>query len=107
MVTRSIPPKAVLDEMEKAIGQEWFNGRISITDPRYNGGKDRLPLLALTYWQLVYKIVSAQHQWRQARGWIQGEVRWETAASKFPQLDGVFKTYGWDAPLTGHTSIMS
>jgi hypothetical protein len=107
LATRSIPPKAVLDEMEKDIGQEWFKGRVSITDPRYNGGKDRLPLSALTYWQLVYKIVSAQREWRQARGWIQGEVRRETTASEFPCLDGIFETYGWDAPLAGHTSITS
>jgi hypothetical protein len=38
--TRSIPPKAWLEQLEKDFGQAWFNGTQSIEDKRYKNSRE-------------------------------------------------------------------
>ena len=47
--SHSIPPESFLQKLNDASGQAWFDGAASVTDPRFNDGKDRLLLWVLTY----------------------------------------------------------
>ena len=104
--SRSIPPKAILDKLDCLLGQAWFDGKVSILDPRYNDGSDALPLWAPTYWLKMAKIISIQTEWRRAKEWIQDQKQ---TLSGFPAPAAVFAAHPWNMPLhrdgsmTNHT----
>ena len=93
LTTRSIPLKEFLDKLENMTGQARFDGNVSIKDPRFNGGRDNLPMSALTYWQQMSKVISMQLKWRRAKEWVRREAG-RAKARGFPALDGIFTTYG-------------
>ncbi|KAK6984674.1 hypothetical protein R3P38DRAFT_2806295 [Favolaschia claudopus] len=81
LLDRPVPPLQFLDDLSKAVGQAWFDGCISIFDPRYNDGRDRLPLPALTLWKELGRVVKDQCVRKGSRDWVDEELR-------KPGLDG-------------------
>ena len=61
-------PADVVEALDKAFGQAWFDGVRSIADPRYNGGADRLPLWIITYWKDAAAKLKLQEEWVEAVG---------------------------------------
>lgn len=46
-----IPNDDFLDKLNDDTGQAWLDGARSIIDQRFNDGRDRLLLCAVTYWR--------------------------------------------------------
>lgn len=44
----------------------WMNGTNSLIDPRYNDGRNRFPLYALTFWKELCRVVDQQESWQKA-----------------------------------------
>jgi hypothetical protein len=99
LTSRTIPPACFVQKLEDAFGQAWFDGATSISDQRFNGGQDRLPLWVLTYWKEMGKVVKAHRSWMACRKWLEAE-------SKDPSLsrecEDLFRTLGWNSPLRHH-----
>lgn len=92
MVTRrTVPSKHVLLEIERALGQEWFDGCKSIVDPRYNQGTERLPFWILSLWRRFASMAEKQSDWKEAVDFWAKEIveEWGTV------LGGV----GWNSKL--------
>lgn len=53
----------------------WMNGTNSLIDPRYNDGRDRFPLYALTFWKELGRVVDQQESWQKASEWLEMEGR--------------------------------
>ncbi|KAL0949786.1 hypothetical protein HGRIS_009824 [Hohenbuehelia grisea] len=64
LLERPIPSKAFLAILEKASGQAWFDKAQSVVDRRYNDGRDRLPLCAMTLWTEMVRVKGVQEEWR-------------------------------------------
>lgn len=96
LLSRTIPPKAFLDKMDADMGQAWFDGNISIIDHRVNGGSDRLPMWAPTYWQKISKLISMQTDWKRAKSWVDTNAQ---KLSGFPTSDIIFAAQAWNSPL--------
>ncbi|KAJ7839267.1 hypothetical protein B0H13DRAFT_1911332 [Mycena leptocephala] len=105
LLSRPIPPLQFLEDLSKAVGQAWFDGCTSIVDPRYNDGRDRLPLWSLTLWQEWARVVKDQNMWRRSRDWTDKEL-------KKPDLDredhdalltarSLLDMLGWDTKIHG------
>ena len=66
VMQRMVPSLATLDQLEGAFGQQWFDGAKSIHDPRYNQGRDHLPLWVLMLWRTLHNLIKRQQNWREA-----------------------------------------
>lgn len=90
---RPIPSADLLRELKEIYGQMWLDGTKSISDPRYNRGKDRFPLWALELWRQLAVIVNDKTHWAEAHETLRQLVfsnpavseRFKTTASVFGQ----------------------
>lgn len=101
----SVPPSAFLAKLESAMGQAWFDGNISITDPRYNAGRDRLPFWALTFWQQMAKRIGAQIEWKRAKKWVMVERKASEDPFMFPPAEYLFRNHGWNTLYNHYPSM--
>lgn len=60
----TIVPESFLHCLECDFGQAWLDGAQSIVDPRFNEGRDRLPLWMLGFWRKMVGIIQDQDQWK-------------------------------------------
>ena len=96
---RTIPSLATLDQLEGAFGQKWFDGAKSIRDPRYNQGRDQLPLWVLTLWRTLHNLIKDQQNWREAYQYVSNWTKSPVVATKFPTPESVFGSRGWNADV--------
>jgi hypothetical protein len=96
---RSIPPLDFINKLENNNGQAWFDGKISIVDPRFTGSNNRLPFWFSTYWRRMATIIKAQRDWREAKGWIQRETEKLGLPGPLPSQQELFALVGWNVPL--------
>ncbi|TFK77245.1 hypothetical protein BDN72DRAFT_953706 [Pluteus cervinus] len=75
LLTRDIPSATCLNQLDQRLGQAWFEGAKSISDPRYNNGRDRIPLWAITFWKTVARILSLREMWLASASWIVTEKK--------------------------------
>jgi len=108
LMTRPIPPQNVLNGLNEAFGQQWFDGAQSICDPRFNNGTEHLPLWTLTLWMDLARIVRTQAMWRKSEAWLNlkakqgGEVQEELEeAESMKKATTLLSAIGWDAPVCG------
>ncbi|TFK67006.1 hypothetical protein BDN72DRAFT_899354 [Pluteus cervinus] len=73
LLLRNIPPSDMLKRLDAALSQAWFDGAKSITDPRYNSGRDRLPLWVLGFWKVVSQNIEVQKKWLLRIKWLKTE----------------------------------
>ncbi|KAJ6573789.1 hypothetical protein DFH09DRAFT_915806 [Mycena vulgaris] len=103
LLDRPIPPRQFLDELSSAVGQVWFDGCNSIVDQRYNDGRDRLPLSALTLWKELLRVVDHQRLWKQSQGWLTMELEKPDVDSKdratLMAAGSLLATLGWNTKL--------
>jgi hypothetical protein len=100
LMTRPIPPPNVLNDLDKAFGQQWFDGAQSICDPRYNNGTEYVPLWILTLWKDLSRMVSMQSTWRKSEAWLNREAqRGGEEAESMKKATMLLSAIGWDAPI--------
>ena len=73
ILSRWIPSLEFLSQLEKSFGQAWFNGAKSVVDPRFNEGRDRLPLWIITYWREIAWCKELQSIWVASMSWLDRE----------------------------------
>ncbi|KAF6745911.1 hypothetical protein DFP72DRAFT_1153403 [Ephemerocybe angulata] len=95
LLNRPVPSSQTLKDLESELQSAWHDGCRSVSDPRYNDGRDRLPLYAITYWREVTKSIEQQALWKEAAEWVSDQHReWATVNGKGELVKdlGVFET---------------
>jgi hypothetical protein len=91
---RTVPPKSTILKLEATVGQKWLDGCKSITDPRFDHGKIRLPLWTLKLWRALGDILDKRRDWEEAVTFVGGAIAGNPDWG-FP-AEGVFKLRGWN-----------
>lgn len=104
LLTRPIPNANFLKSLENVIAQQaWFDGSKSIADPRYNDGRDRLPLWSITFWRSMSVIVSRQSAWKRSYLWLEqqrdSKTHNEETKSEVEQAINILSSLRWDSRL--------
>ncbi|KAJ8700697.1 hypothetical protein PTI98_003700 [Pleurotus ostreatus] len=114
LLTRSLPSKTTLQQIERKYGKTWMNGMNSLIDPRYDDGRDRFPLYALTLWKQLGRVVDQQESWQKALVWLEAEERSADplVGAMITSAIGRLDELGWDVPLqylrgSASTSLLS
>lgn len=107
LMSRSVPPADLLNKLEEASKQGWLDGMRSIVDPRFNNGRDRLPLQTLTLWRKMVRLLDVRREWATALLWVSREARIDPLFAKtFPSAEEFVATRGWNSSFTaGETSF--
>ena len=96
LLTRPIPPARVLKDLDKALGQEWFDGANSIVDPRFNNRSERFPFWALSLWKEMEKMIQHQRLWDSSIRWLKTITHPEEIVAK---AKSVIEKLPWNKPL--------
>ncbi|THH16648.1 hypothetical protein EUX98_g9269 [Antrodiella citrinella] len=114
LAARPLPPQAILAKLRQLAGQQWFDGKQSIRDPRYNGGLERFPLYVLGIWEKLAETVAVQASWRKARCWLEERV---LAAEHDPDMEKcavlkktaaeIVPNLGWDIRIRSKLVVAS
>ncbi|KAG2145169.1 hypothetical protein DEU56DRAFT_910292 [Suillus clintonianus] len=105
--TRPIPSAEFLVEINKAFDQAWFDGARSLIDPRYNDGKDRLPLWTLTWWRELTTVIRAQSAWRTSEAWLaKASLMTGEAPDMTAHVQDMFLAVPWNSKGGGSTSTL-
>ena len=51
----------------------WLDGAQSITDPRFNDGRERLPLCIVGFWREMANLIRDQDRWKHSVQWLEDE----------------------------------
>jgi hypothetical protein len=103
LLARPIPHKDFLAALNKSFGQSWLDGSRSIIDQRYNDGRDRLPLWALTFWQKMAEVTEKQAAWKRSARWLDTEEakikRKDTTSNELQLARRELSILGWDVTM--------
>ncbi|KAF5361479.1 hypothetical protein D9758_006223 [Tetrapyrgos nigripes] len=96
-----IPPQEVLDLLTETFPQKWLDGDAkSIADPRYNHGRDLMPVKVLHLWKEVARAVRIQKEWREAYQTVENAVQSPEVSRYYLSAAAVFGQRGWDEGIT-------
>lgn len=95
---RPIPSRAILDSLDNAFGQQWFNGAKSIVDPRYKN-TFRLPLWVLGLWRRISTIVGIQAEWINCKVFVEKAIRDPIVSSHYPTVASVLGARAWNTEV--------
>ncbi|KAJ6582739.1 hypothetical protein B0H10DRAFT_2235205, partial [Mycena sp. CBHHK59/15] len=105
LLHRSIPSQEFLAKLTNKVGQAWFDSSRSIVDPRFNDGRDRLQLWALTFWKAMARVAQDQIMWRRSRDWMQRELAKKNISDDDCQAltttSSLLDVLGWDTKIHG------
>lgn len=59
-----------LVKLQNEAQKAWLDGCKSVSDPRYNDGRDRLPFYAITFWRQIRPHIEHQAKWKEASKWV-------------------------------------
>ncbi|KIJ59916.1 hypothetical protein HYDPIDRAFT_32656 [Hydnomerulius pinastri MD-312] len=104
--SRPIPPNDVIKELEGAFGQAWLNGAQSMIDPRFNDGRDRLPLWVLTFWKEMNTVIRAQSTWRASEVWLSAESRTTESTQVMAKARELLSVLPWKADVGYGTTTL-
>ena len=103
LLARPIPSKDFLAALNKIFGQVWLDGSKSIIDWRYNNGRDRLPLWALTFWQRMGGITEKQVTWKRSTRWLcteEAKIKsQDTISNEIWLAQQELSVLGWDIKM--------
>lgn len=104
ILTRSIPPRAVLRDLNRAIGQVWLDGYHSVVDPRFEDGMERFPLWVLSLWTEVQELIESQNDWKRSIQWLDSLTH---PMEIITQVKDMVLGLSWNQPLRlpGATSM--
>ncbi|KAJ7101505.1 hypothetical protein B0H15DRAFT_769608 [Mycena belliarum] len=110
LLARSIPPREVIEDLMKEAGQAWLDGAKSIVDPRFNDGRERFPIWALTLWSELLKVVDDQRRWQHSCEWIESELgRHDLDAvdrDALTNAKSIMDSLGWNTKIHGRWTIL-
>ncbi|KAH6870856.1 hypothetical protein BKA70DRAFT_1578587 [Coprinopsis sp. MPI-PUGE-AT-0042] len=91
---RPLPNGGTLRRLREASPQMWLDGCVSISDPRYNQGKDHIPLWFLTHWEQMTELKEQQDEWKAASKWLEDrQDAWQGNNTKTAMLDSVIASF--------------
>ncbi|KAJ4488982.1 hypothetical protein C8J55DRAFT_487167 [Lentinula edodes] len=96
IMRRTIPSEDTLEMLECAVGQQSLDGARSIADPRFNPGKDRVPLWVLGLWRKLSTTCKYQENWRDAYTMVEQVVKDPIVIVKFLTAEHVFGQQKWN-----------
>ncbi|KAH7867805.1 uncharacterized protein C8R40DRAFT_1061903 [Lentinula edodes] len=96
LTSRPLPTSGELTRLYGDFGQLWLNGARSIRDPRFNSGKERLPLWVLTAWHDMVNFAETQSSLEKAYRSLQELIKQKPVANHFPTVDSVFRNVKWN-----------
>ncbi|KAJ3859861.1 hypothetical protein EV359DRAFT_85928 [Lentinula novae-zelandiae] len=96
LTSRPLPTSGKLTRLYGDFGQFWLNGARSIRDPRFNSGKERLPLWVLTAWHDMVNFAETQSSLEKAYRSLQELIKQKPVANHFPTVDSVFRNVKWN-----------
>ena len=99
LFSRPFPPPSAIQRLRAAFGQAWIDGAKSIIDPRFNDGRDWLPLWTLSYWQVISNTVQACSLWNGCKDWLTKESRTVEATQLMDQARGLLRLLSWDMDI--------
>ncbi|KAH7906400.1 hypothetical protein BJ138DRAFT_1016289 [Hygrophoropsis aurantiaca] len=102
LLTRKIPPGDWIHKLDKALGQAWFDGKISLVDFRY-GKESRLPLWTIAYWKEMSIILKKRKIWQSAHQWL-SQTSQNRRTPCLAESDSALERMGemrWGATLRG------
>ncbi|KAK7684415.1 hypothetical protein QCA50_012362 [Cerrena zonata] len=106
---RHLPPRETIKGLLKISGQQWFDGRRSIRDPRYNKGAERFPLSALSVWQMLTDTRHTFDSWKVAQHWVLNmglQTQSAVTVGLSREVVSLFSQLGWSVPVRpGHVSM--
>ncbi|KAH7904197.1 hypothetical protein BJ138DRAFT_1107029, partial [Hygrophoropsis aurantiaca] len=104
--TRSIPSDDFLSKLYATSGQAWLDGAQSIIDPRYNEGRDRLPLWSVNLWRRLSLTIRAQSTWRNCDNWLANSARTAASTLTMASARDLFAALPWDADMGGNCTTL-
>ena len=111
LVDRPIPSDDFLDKLNDDTGQAWLDGAQSIIDQRFNDGRDRLPLFAVTYWREMSRVVRARTAWMKCERWLgvtpDPRIQNEDMTQVFDDARAFLPGLGWDTPVSALDTRLS
>ncbi|KAJ7207198.1 hypothetical protein GGX14DRAFT_366525 [Mycena pura] len=96
LLARSVPSSKILGDLEAIYMQQILDGVQSIVDPRYNNGRDRLPLWLLGSWRKIHSIWETRGKWQEAHSTVREALTSPAIAHEFSSLASFFDGVGWD-----------
>jgi hypothetical protein len=96
------PPLSFLANLEKDLGQAWFDGAKSIVDHRFNNSMDCFPLWVVAFWRMLSDIVRMQTTWRRGYQWLDNEekkTRDPTTMESIRKARERLASLGWNVRL--------
>ncbi|KAH6903462.1 hypothetical protein BKA70DRAFT_1110856 [Coprinopsis sp. MPI-PUGE-AT-0042] len=92
---RPLPSGGILRQLREVSPQMWLDGCVSISDPRYNQGKDHIPLWFLTHWEQSTELKKQQDEWTASSKWLEGRREaWRSDDTKTVMLNSVIASLG-------------
>jgi hypothetical protein len=88
---------------QRSIGQAWLDSAKSISDPRFNDGKDRFPFFVLSMWRELAELGGSIEKWRRAKVWLFGKkesAQDEDTLAAITEAITLLETTGWNSPLS-------
>ena len=106
LTSRPVPSSETLRELGKEFGQAWLDGAQSIVDPRYNDGRDRLPLWSLAWWQKMTTMVRSQSQWKQGEKWLTAESKTMESTKVMSEARDLLAVLPWNEDAGWSTTTL-
>ena len=99
-----IPPTPYIQQLEDALGQQWFNGACSFVDQHLKGNKP-LPFGVLTWWRQMTAMILAKAWWRAADEWLAVGLRGKSALDpdtviEIDQARALLGVLGWNSHIS-------
>jgi hypothetical protein len=99
IMRRTVPSQDFINKLEREFGQQWFDGKQSIVDPRYNQGHDRYPFWVLTVWREILSLINKQKDWREAYTVIAQEIKGDMVSQVYTNVESFLGSCGWNSEI--------
>lgn len=108
---RPIPSDKHLRALEREFGQMWLDGAQSIIDPRFNDGREQLPLWMVGFWREMASLIRDQDKWKHSVQWLEVEKKRRGQTQETVKLinETLIKlnTIAWNTELASTSVIAS
>jgi hypothetical protein len=88
--------------MDETWNVAFENGAQAIVDPNWNDGYDKVPMHAVTFWQMARGVVAAKEGWGKSVKWMERQRKMVIDKETTACLDTAFErleTLPWNGPL--------
>lgn len=92
---RTLPPRQLVEKLDKQFRQAVLNGMQSVVDPAYPGS--RLPLWSIQFWKDMWGMHDAQEEWKGGVVWLEERIKKSVTEEKkvYTDAHALTKTLRW------------